>query len=84
MKERKIVAVLILFILLLGSSHSLWAGESSGRAVANAAGFHLSALRVTPVTGSEQYIVSGFAPGVGSFNQSVIKGSRKCFTPYAA
>lgn len=74
-KETRIVgavlAVLIAFVLLLGSSHSLWAGESSYRAIANAPGLHLSALRVTPVTGSQQYIVSGFAPGVGSFNQSV-------------
>lgn len=82
MKETKIiVAVLILFVLLLGSSHSSFAGESSKRAVANAAGFHLSALRVNPVAGGDQFKVSGFAPGVGSFNQSVAAGDIKVDYP---
>lgn len=73
---KKIVAMLIGFALFVASSSS-FAGESSSRAVANAVGFHLSGLRVTPVTGSQQYIVSGFAPGVGSFNQSVNSGDIK-------
>lgn len=64
-------AVLIGFALFLGSSRGLFAGESSYRAVANGPSFHITSLHVIPSVGTEQWIVSGFAPGVGRFSQSV-------------
>lgn len=74
MKETKIVGavltVLIAFVFLLGSSRGLWAGESSDRASANAAGLHLTTIHVKAP--NDGWLVSGFAPGVGSFNQSIL------------
>ncbi|MBI2991101.1 MAG: hypothetical protein HYY47_03045 [Deltaproteobacteria bacterium] len=68
--RKDIFRCLTAFALLLGFFSDSFAGESSQRAVANAAGFHLTALDVKPPA-TEHWIVSGFAPGVGWFSQSV-------------
>lgn len=69
---KKAVAIFIGLALILGIAASSSAGESSYRAVANGLAFHLTALHILPpVNGTEKWIVSGFAPGVGTFSQSV-------------
>lgn len=67
---KKTLAILIGFFLLLGSLSSLVAYETSNRAFVNGPGVHLSAVRITSTSGST-WVVSGFAPGLGSFNQNV-------------
>ncbi len=74
---KKMAATWIGLSLLVGFSSGSSAGESSQRAVANAVGFHLTSLKVNPVVGVDQFIVSGFAPGVGTFFQSVNKDDIK-------
>ena len=62
---KKTAATLVGVALFLLSPSKSPAGETSERASANGVGFHLTSLHVVPTTGTEQWIVSGFAPGIG-------------------
>jgi hypothetical protein len=64
------LALLIGFAVFLAASSYSFAGESSNRVVANAPGLHLSGVRIRPAS-TDNCVVSGFAPGVGYFNQGV-------------
>src|SRR5687767_10558040 len=74
----KFLAILIGFLLFVGSLSSVTAYETSNRIFVNGPGVHLSAVRITSTTGTK-WVISGFAPGVGSFNQSVIDNDNVAF-----
>lgn len=69
---KKVAVILVGLALCLSSPGVASAGESSDRASANGVGFHLTSLHFKPSAGTtDQWVISGFAPGIGSFNQSV-------------
>jgi hypothetical protein len=69
----RVAALLLTVALSLGLPAFLSAGEVTYRAVAykTSPAFNLEIVQVIPVVGSHSWIVSGFAPDVGSFHQSV-------------
>jgi hypothetical protein len=76
---KKSLAILIGFFLLLGPLSSLFAYETSNRAFINGPGIHLSTVKITSTTGSK-WVISGFAPGIGSFNQNISDNDHVSFS----
>ena len=74
---KKAAAILIGLALFLSFPSISSAGETSERATANGVGFHITSLHVVVVGGQDEWLISGFAPGIGSFSQGVKKDDIK-------
>lgn len=70
--KKQAVGILLGLALFVGFPSSSSADETSYRAVANGPALHLTALHILPpISGTDKWTVSGFAPGIGTFSQSV-------------